>query len=116
MVSVTAIGTPGLIGFARLQNNTVCNLTNLELDEWDCVSFTPIEYSYIGGIENGGIRKNIGYPVQTAPGRTRLLNTRTAVLAPGQTYGVQRVANRNGLAVYQILPLTFTEQEEIFTA
>ena len=116
MSSITAIGTPGFIGFARLQGDRVCNLAHLELDEWDCVSFTPVEYSYIGGVENGGVRKNIGYPVQTAPGQTSLLHTRTAVLAPGQTYGVHRLANRNGLALYRILPLTPTEQREIFAA
>ena len=103
MKSTTAIGTPGLLGYARVEDNSCSNLSTVALQTWESIRLTPVEYCYLGGIENGKVRKSLGYPLARATGETRLLQTKTVVLSPGRTYSVMRLEDSDALAVYAVV-------------
>lgn len=98
----TAIGTPGLTGYGVVGERGVENLRHINILEGESITLKPFSYAYVGGVENGDIRKNIRYPLPSKNG-CLLLETKIVTLYPNETYRIVRLPNNSDrLAEYKI--------------
>lgn len=106
-----AKGTAGLLGNGFIDDEFK-NFSEVVVTIGQTISLSPMTYGYIGGVENGSVRKtmlyfppvnelehNDGFFTTSNPG----ISTNMVLLLPKYQYTITRLQDEEGLACYEVI-------------
>jgi hypothetical protein len=90
-------GTPSIVGLGYLNGgDNLIALGDITIANFETITIKPYDYCYIGGIENGHVKKNMYITTETEVTKGLL------IMKPGIVYSIQKLPNEGPLTHFRV--------------